>query len=73
MMETKRLRPVWYGGPLRPRNTSKFKDDHSEDNLPKEKKATFRLLSLVGVVERGPCADEVDLRECVGRHGRDFV
>ena len=38
IIKTKRLRPVWYGGPLRPRNTSKFKDNSSEDNLPKEKK-----------------------------------
>ena len=35
--------------------------------------ATFRLLSLIEVVEEGPRADEVDLRECVGRPVRDFI
>ena len=37
MMEKHRLRPVWYGGPLRPKNTSDLKDNSSEDNLPHEK------------------------------------
>ena len=38
MMEKKRPRLIWYGGPLQRRNTSKFKDNSADDNLPKEKK-----------------------------------
>ena len=35
--------------------------------------AAFRLLSLIEVVEGVPRADEVDLRECVGRPGRIVI
>ena len=33
----KGVRNIWYGGPRRPRNTYKFKDNSSDYNLPKEK------------------------------------
>ena len=36
MVEKTRRRLVSYGGTWRPRNTSKFKDNSSEDNLPGE-------------------------------------
>ena len=36
MINKKRLRQVWYGGPQCPRHTSKFKDNSSEAKLPKK-------------------------------------
>ena len=45
IMEKRRLRRVWNGGPLHPRDTSKFKENSFEDNLPKEK-MNFRKMKF---------------------------
>ena len=48
MMKQTRLRHIWPGGPLRPRSTSKFKDNLSEDNQPEEKMQLRRKISGKG-------------------------
>ena len=51
-----RPRLVWYGGPRCPRNTSKFKDNSSGDNIPEEKmkfrKTKFRWGEATGTQTR---------------------
>ena len=37
IMETTRIYNIWLGGVLRPRNTSKFKDNSSEDSSSERK------------------------------------